>query len=443
MANFKLEFPSGSTVSTATPSICAANTLAGFTSPTPTCTSSASGVTPPYVCVNNLNTGQASYDFMINTGFVNAKVAKKVIGIRCVAYDASGTTCGSAGYLEEKNTVKIQYTANELADKVTVTLSDATNGVNNAVATFAMQTANPIVISGSVWLLMPKSNQNYLKSGFGTTISTCLINEADLVLTYTPTVTFQWGSIGSTSRAPLPIITKTFEADYTTSGGESFDLLKVTISNSVEIPMNNIIELVVSDIKNPPSLNPITNFQMKTGDATFNVIDEQITGIYLRTLLPGPAIYDTSANQLSAIAVVGANAAAVAANSKVSTPMVDYQVTMYFTNNIPINSKLYIQYPTAWSVADASFVQPTVTCQLYCDITNSGIIVTKNNADNTLIVTNMFTGFQNAPGPLTFTMVGNTNPATTARMYFTITTYNEDGAVYKIDESSSLFYLDF
>jgi hypothetical protein len=40
-------------------------------------------------------------------------------------------------------------------------------------------------------------------------------------------------------------------------------------------------------------------------------------------------------------------------------------------------------------------------------------------------------------------MVGNTNPPTTSRMYFTITTYNEDGAVYKIDESSSLFYLDF
>ena len=142
--------------------------------------------------------------------------------------------------------------------------------------------------------------------------------------------------------------------------------------------------------------------------------------------------------------VVGATAAQVAQNSKVSTPMVDYEITMYMSNNVPINSKLYIQFPLAWSVADPSFVMPSgVTCLLYCDIANTNIILTKNNADNTLIVTNLFPSFQRAPGPLKVRLTGNTNPPTTSRMYFTITTYNEDGQVYKIDESTSRFFLDF
>jgi hypothetical protein len=35
------------------------------------------------------------------------------------------------------------------------------------------------------------------------------------------------------------------------------------------------------------------------------------------------------------MSIVGANALAIAANSKVSTPNIDYEIKFYFTNNIP------------------------------------------------------------------------------------------------------------
>ena len=130
--------------------------------------------------------------------------------------------------------------------------------------------------------------------------------------------------------------------------------------------------------------------------------------------------------------------------SKVSTTGVSYELTMYMTNDVPIGSKLYIQFPLLWNVAnikvppDASTIG--IDCVLYC---NSGSIPTIDIAANTLIITSLFTDFQTAPGPLTIRLTNMDNPATTQRMYFTVTTYNEDGAVYKIDESTDKFFLDF
>ena len=51
--------------------------------------------------------------------------------------------------------------------------------------------------------------------------------------------------------------------------------------------------------------------------------------------------------------------------------------------------------------------------------------------------------YRYAPGPLIVDLENFNNPATTSRLYFTVTTMNEDGAVYKIDESSDKFFLDF
>ena len=137
--NFKLEFPYDSTVTTTLPSFCTAMVASGFSTGYGliTCTVSTGNPTssnPASICVNNLNGGQSSYDFNIINGFINAKVAKKVVGIRCIVYDSTGGNCDS-GFIEEKNTVKIQYTPNDISNKVKITLSDATNGLTNT-ATF-------------------------------------------------------------------------------------------------------------------------------------------------------------------------------------------------------------------------------------------------------------------------------------------------------------------
>jgi len=39
--------------------------------------------------------------------------------------------------------------------------------------------------------------------------------------------------------------------------------------------------------------------------------------------------------------------------------------------------------------------------------------------------------------------MGMENPGTTSRKSFTLTTYNTDGEIYKIDEASEIFYLEF
>lgn len=114
---------------------------------------------------------------------------------------------------------------------------------------------------------MPKSNQNYMKPGFGPATSTCLIRDADEVLNYVPTVRVETITVGSTgSPTVLPFVERTFEAEYVSVNNEDFDFLKVKFQNSAPIPINTLFSLVVTDIKNPPSLNPITKFQMKTGD---------------------------------------------------------------------------------------------------------------------------------------------------------------------------------
>jgi hypothetical protein len=47
------------------------------------------------------------------------------------------------------------------------------------------------------------------------------------------------------------------------------------------------------------------------------------------------------------------------------------------------------------------------------------------------------------PGPIIFTLIGLTNPPTTAERAFTVTTYNVDDNLFPIDRSNTLFQLSY
>lgn len=48
-----------------------------------------------------------------------------------------------------------------------------------------------------------------------------------------------------------------------------------------------------------------------------------------------------------------------------------------------------------------------------------------------------------APSPVAFSLTGLTNPPSTARKNFAVTTYNQDGLLYVIDYSDLFFYIDY
>ena len=53
---------------------------------------------------------------------------------------------------------------------------------------------------------------------------------------------------------------------------------------------------------------------------------------------------------MEVIGVAGCGGSVLAC-SKVSTPGVTYRITFYMTNDIAINSKLYIQFPNEWPIS--------------------------------------------------------------------------------------------
>jgi hypothetical protein len=83
---------------------------------------------------------------------------------------------------------------------------------------------------------------------------------------------------------------------------------------------------------------------MKTGDKDFYTIDQQTSDIFLRTLFPGPVLYDVAQGQLSRMSIIAAPGCGntISSCSKVSTTGVTYELTFYMTNNIAKQSKLYI-----------------------------------------------------------------------------------------------------
>jgi len=124
---------------------------------------------------------------------------------------------------------------------------------------------------------------------------------------------------------------------------------------------------------------------------------------------------------------------------------VTYRFTVYTTNDIPRKTKVYITFPTNWKLDCANFpYQAPPMCLLGCAFTD--VAIQCEAATNTLQLLQGFEGddqYLYAPGPFIFDLKGMTNPPTTETQPLTMTTYNTDGTIYKIDESTNVFSLSF
>lgn len=165
------------------------------------------------------------------------------------------------------------------------------------------------------------------------------------------------------------------------------------------------------------------------------MINQQVADISLETSAPGAFLSST---------LFPSSAEIMGGNTKVALTNVDYKFTLYTTNDIPRKAKVYLTFPSDWVLNTAAFPLPTVSCQLGCNFLTAAIQY--EGATNTL---QLLQGFEDAnsyqynPGPIIFTLSGMTNPSTTKMQTFTMTTYNMDGNIYKIDEATSLFTLTF
>jgi hypothetical protein len=205
----------------------------------------------------------------------------------------------------------------------------------------------------------------------------------------------------------------------------------VQLDNPTEIPKSSVLEIIINPCTNPPSLNPLTNFEFYTGDSDFNTINQQKEGITLETSAPGTFL--NSGDYISKVEILDGK-------TMVDLTGVTYRWTMYFSNDLPRKSKVFITFPSSWNLSP----KPTIQCSFGCEFTNEAL--TFEPSTNTLQLLQGFespNSYLNAPGPVTFDLIGMNNPPTTAKQSFTVTTYNTDGNIYKIDESLSIFTLSF
>lgn len=122
---------------------------------------------------------------------------------------------------------------------------------------------------------------------------------------------------------------------------------------------------------------------------------------------------------------------------------VSYKFTLWLANPIPQKAVVYVTFPSSWPL-DCSAALPGVYCQAQdrCQFQNSRV-----SCDP---ITNSYRldgGFDNIyvvpPGPVTFSLTNLTNPPSTLRKYFAVTTFNQDGLLYIIDYSNQLFSLEY
>lgn len=88
---------------------------------------------------------------------------------------------------------------------------------------------------------------------------------------------------------------------------------------------------------NPPSLNPVGGFEIRTGDSQQNWIDIAQSGVSFQTNMAGSfRNFSEGANEYFS------NIQVVDKKTQVSASPVDYQFTLYVNNDVPIGSEIYV-----------------------------------------------------------------------------------------------------
>ena len=86
-------------------------------------------------------------------------------------------------------------------------------------------------------------------------------------------ITASYTTAGSPTETPIPAANADYLSDF------ELDEIQVNLQNNAVYPINTIMIVSVWPVINPPSLEPLSGFQVYTGDKDFNVIEQQLSGL--------------------------------------------------------------------------------------------------------------------------------------------------------------------
>lgn len=317
-------------------------------------------------------------------------------------------------------------------------LSSQINGDKESSYLIKVQIENPLLVQGTITLQLPKTNYHHMNHGNPSGIE-FITNAYSVPRNYSVEVAF--GSVGSSTETVIPLDNSdTFYPNFDWNDNFS-DLLKIKLANAAEIPFNQELRVKITYVTNPPSTNPIKTVAFITGDKDFNKIDE-VQSVEVATTLPNKFINDNTTDSVSNV-VINNNLPMVSAVG------VEYKFTVYITNDIPRDGKLYVSFPTdGWKLTcpltatDTLLYSVVEASQADFKTANMGC----STVDNRLELESGWptnSNFLYAPGPVIFTLGGFDNPETTAKKNIKVATYNSDGGLFIIDQDDAPFFLTF
>lgn len=163
-----------------------------------------------------------------------------------------------------------------------------------------------------------------------------ITNAYNVPRNYSVEVTF--GRVGSSDETAIPLDNSDTNYPLFDWNDNYSDLLKIKLANAAKIDENQEIRVKMTYVTNPPSTNPIKTVALITGDKDFNKIDE-VQSVEVATTLPNKFINDNTTDQVSNVVIKNDL-------PMVSAVGVEYTFTVYLTNDIPRDGKLYVSFPT-------------------------------------------------------------------------------------------------
>ena len=240
--------------------------------------------------------------------------------------------------------------------------------------------------------------------------------------------------------ASLGILTAT--ATFTDSGSANISLGTVTVvgdsgtqtvtvyfTNTVVLPKNGSLSVVISSLYNAPSFSPLTGFSFETG---LTGTPSGIKTIYAIEKVSNNVMKLTNtevANPLASSASITVNPAAPIFSTNVS-----YVFTLVTVNVIPKGGYFTLTVPSTVIVPGDSVTGFTISCGAGCS--SSAAVITYVAGTKIMTFKGLFP-LNNGLDPsstLTFTVTGWTNPGTFTPANFTWQSYAEISSVsYPID----------
>ena len=149
-----------------------------------------------------------------------------------------------------------------------VTTSETMNGLNNSTLKIEFKVTNPVVPNPSIYVKLPKSNINFMSKG--TSVSNSLLYNSEKYASYNAQVLT--GPYGSTTRKSMKIIDtlpRVYQKENLNipESSPEFDEITLILEYASYVPTGDIIEIHLFPVLNPPSMNPVKGFFVKTGDS--------------------------------------------------------------------------------------------------------------------------------------------------------------------------------